>query len=768
MLMTPPTAYRRLYCLAASVALATVVIAGSGCAKDPDTAKRAFVASGDAYLAHGKTAEAIIEYRNAIQQDPAFAEARLKLSDAYLRAGDRAGAIGELIRAADLLPEDGALQIRAGRQLLLAGQYDTARARAEKALAIDPKNVDALVLRANALAGLRDLDGAVTEIEAALAVDPTLLSGYTTLGAVQMVRGQRDEAEAAFKKAVETAPHSAEAHLALANYYLAVRQAAGAETELKAVLAIDPAHTLAARALAYFYVGSGRAELAEPYLKTVADHGRTDDGKLALAAYYLSRRRQADAKQILEALATGGRDGATAARLQLATLAFGSGDTATATRLVDEVLAKEPSNTRALAARAELLASAGRLDDALAAARKASESDGRSALAQYALGKVRVLRHEEREALVAFNEALRLNSRLTPAKVEAAKLLLSAGRLTEAESHARSVQTDVPESPAARLLVARVQLARGEVTAAEPEIRRLARALPADPDVQTTAGLLELRRGNRAAARAAFERAVSARPAQLEAVRNLVALDVAERKLDAARARVDALLSSRSNDPDVALMASGAMAAIGDRARAEQLARGVIDAHPDNLEAYVMLGRLYLAEKRLTEATAQYQALADRQPNSVPAHTVVGLLLEMQNKRAEARARYERILQIDPTASVAANNLAWMHVEDGGNLDVALKLAQTAQAKLPDQPEVNDTIGWIYYKKGLYDLAIPPLAQAAGRSPDNVSYQYHLGAAYAGKGETEKARAALTKSLAGGSLAPADAAHARQLLEAGR
>ena len=41
----------------------------SGCSKDPEVAKREYLGSGDAYVEQKKYAEAVVEYRNAIQQD---------------------------------------------------------------------------------------------------------------------------------------------------------------------------------------------------------------------------------------------------------------------------------------------------------------------------------------------------------------------------------------------------------------------------------------------------------------------------------------------------------------------------------------------------------------------------------------------------------------------------------------------------------------------------------------------------------------------------
>ena len=80
---------------------------------------------------------------------------------------------------------------------------------------------------------------------------------------------------------------------------------------------------------------------------------------------------------------------------------------------------------------------------------------------------------------------------------------------------------------------------------------------------------------------------------------------------------------------------------------------------------------------------------------------MVGVLLEAKGDIEGARDRFERVLQIDPEAAVAANNLAWIYAQHGGNLDVAMHLAQTAQKRMPEVAEVGDTLGFIYYKKNL-------------------------------------------------------------------
>jgi tetratricopeptide (TPR) repeat protein len=125
-----------------------------------------------------------------------------------------------------------------------------------------------------------------------------------------------------------------------------------------------------------------------------------------------------------------------------------------------------------------------------------------------------------------------------------------------------------------------------------------------------------------------------------------------------------------------------------------------------------------------------------------------GLIMQAQGQNEEAGKRFEQVLAIDPRAAVAANNLAWLQVERGQNLDVALQLAQTAAASSPDTPEIADTLGWIYYKKNLPHQAISQLERSVAKDPGNATYLHHLGLAYLQAGDPERAGKVLRRALA--------------------
>ena len=197
--------------------------------------------------------------------------------------------------------------------------------------------------------------------------------------------------------------------------------------------------------------------------------------------------------------------------------------------------------------------------------------------------------------------------------------------------------------------------------------------------------------------------------------------------------------------------------------RAEAMLRRAGELDRSNLESYTLLGHLLIAEKRLAAASKAFAAVIERDPMSSEAHTMLGLLMHAQKRVPEAVAHYEKALEADPYAVAAANNLAWLLAENDQKLDRAFELARVAHARQPTNPQVVDTLGWVYFKRGVLPLAITTLEQAVQLDAANPLYAYHLGLAYAKDGSDAKARKALERAL---SLQPgfARADDARKIL----
>ena len=125
---------------------------------------------------------------------------------------------------------------------------------------------------------------------------------------------------------------------------------------------------------------------------------------------------------------------------------------------------------------------------------------------------------------------------------------------------------------------------------------------------------------------------------------------------------------------------------------------------------------------------------------------MAAMLHEARGDRPRAKQAYEAIVAWDTRAGIAANNLAWIYVDEG-KLDDALRLARIAQEQLRRRPEGEDTLGWVHLRRGATADAIAAFSRAVGRSPNAPVYHYHLGLAYLKSGDKERGRGALQRAL---------------------
>jgi tetratricopeptide (TPR) repeat protein len=119
----------------------------------------------------------------------------------------------------------------------------------------------------------------------------------------------------------------------------------------------------------------------------------------------------------------------------------------------------------------------------------------------------------------------------------------------------------------------------------------------------------------------------------------------------------------------------------------------------------------------------------------------------MLGRTQKAEEMYRKALNLDPNYAPAANNLAYLMLQNRENLDSALELARRAQKNMPDSASAADTLAWGYYQKGLYGFAAGLLHQALQKEPNNATYHYHLGMVYHKQNNKQEARKHLQRVL---------------------
>jgi tetratricopeptide (TPR) repeat protein len=190
-----------------------------------------------------------------------------------------------------------------------------------------------------------------------------------------------------------------------------------------------------------------------------------------------------------------------------------------------------------------------------------------------------------------------------------------------------------------------------------------------------------------------------------------------------------------------------------DSAKAEQAFQKAVDLDKNNVNALLMLSSVQISRGSADQAIAGYRSALQSNPRDIRIYVSLGSLLETRNQWEEAEDLYKKALQIQPDYALAANNLAYLMLEHGGNVNVALSLAQIGRKGMPDSPNSADTLGWAYYQQGVYNAAIDLFQEAIKAqesvkgSPENPTYHYHLGMAYLKSNNFDMAKKQLQYTL---------------------
>jgi Tfp pilus assembly protein PilF len=106
----------------------------TSCSTDPEHEKVKYLESGNRYFKSGKFSEAAIQFQNAVELDPRFADAYYGMAQANLKTGNVDAAFTELVQATTLNPSNVSAQLELGRLQIVRRKYADAEATARRVI----------------------------------------------------------------------------------------------------------------------------------------------------------------------------------------------------------------------------------------------------------------------------------------------------------------------------------------------------------------------------------------------------------------------------------------------------------------------------------------------------------------------------------------------------------------------------------------------------------------------------------------------------------
>jgi tetratricopeptide (TPR) repeat protein len=183
----------------------------------PDAFQKLEVPAADFYrvfdaaselMSADKIAEALPEWRKAVDLDPEDEPARVNLGIAMDREGLLNEAVEQFQKAIELAPEHAEAYDNLARDLLLRGSLDDAIQAYSTGLRIEPNNAGAQANLGTALYQKGRLEEAIEHCQRALAIDKAVPDAHNTLGLAYSRLGRLEEAIAHLRTAVADNPSS--------------------------------------------------------------------------------------------------------------------------------------------------------------------------------------------------------------------------------------------------------------------------------------------------------------------------------------------------------------------------------------------------------------------------------------------------------------------------------------------------------------------------------------------------------------------------------
>jgi len=693
--------------------LAVTAIAPAEAAVNPKSAK--YFEQGQKYATGNNIPAAIIEYKNAVREDPNNLDARFELARLYLQTLDGPSAEKELKAAQDRgydvaktthpLAEAYYLQAKHSHildelRLDMVGEEDRtplAMFRAQAAFALgkpdlaeteisavqgDESIPEVLIIHSWILQSKGDFDGAEQKADEALQLDSSNLQALLQKGNLMRARRQYEEAIPYFDQIVEAEPLNLKARIGRADVNRSLANYQAVLDDVEVILERRPGEANASYLKAFVLAKNNSTAEA---LDILAEARRID---LIPAAMYLS-----------------------------AALHYSSGQLEQARAAINKYLTTAPYSEDGLALSAVIHMKAGESARAVDILERLHDDSPDNLNATILLASAYNQLKEYAKASELYDLALQTETQNEDLRFRAAQSKLSQGATDEVLADLADLAFANDGSERASDLLFLTHLRSRDYEAAESNIDQIENVIGVSAKTENYRATIAMSRGRLNNASNHLQRALKLDPNFLAAGLNLARLHAQRGDEDLARSQYQDILRREENYApallglaelaerrgdleeegkilDTAVKKSPTSARAHSRRIENLLQQGKVDrallasrdfkqALPDAPEALDALARVHLANGQFTSAVVTYQKLAAKLPeNAIAQQRLANALTKIEDYDGAKKA-LDRAMEIEPRADTARQLRIMLEKEISG-VPQAEELARTLYGQIDD------------------------------------------------------------------------------------
>ncbi len=710
----------------------------------------AYYREGLNLLDQGKIAESVSYLRRAVDLQPGNLDADTKLAEIYLTAYQT-----DPKRYQSLLPDvreleskilakapnsfDG-LRIKA-LVTLAEGKIDDSLAIFEQANKIKPYSRELTGWYAQAYSQAQKSDRALALVNDMLAHDKTWPQGYQFLFVYYGRLGDKEKAEAALRDNAQNDPGSETAVVNYANFLAASKRIPEGETVIRRVLSDRKSFPKGHLIVGDYCTRTSQFDKAAVEYEAGANEAKEDPKQaviykerlVALQAY--EKHPEEAAKKAQELAKEYPKD--PSVNEMYASILLQTGQKADASKSLESLkglVAKTPNDPVLHLDLARAYFGVNEKDKALTEALEAAHSEQKSVTPRVGI--------------------------VIPAQTVAARIYEDRGQHAKAMDLASFILSSQPNNPDAILIRDRALIGTNQADKALPELENLVKQYPKLNDAHIYLAGIYLNQKAYDKARTQYEFLNSATPPDIRGLIGLQTVKMYTGKGEDAIQTMQDLVDKNPTALPYRYELANFQAAVGGMdwstnvTRAKELLQKAADNYKEILkttasssDVWLRLGVMQRQLSQYDTALASFEQAGNADPKNVAAFLNQALVCEALNKKKEAADAYNKVLAIDPDNPLVLNNLAMMSADSGTNLDQALTYAERAKKRVPDNADVSDTLGFVYYKKDLNSEALRIFRQLAQDHPQNSTFLLHFAMALFKQGDKPAARDEANKAL---------------------
>lgn len=611
-----------------------------------------------------------------------------------------------------------------------------------------------LMLRGATAEALKDYQTALAYYQEASLHEPNSPGIQRALGENYLRLGRIESGLICLKKAAELDPENVEIHLILADAYSELRRFAEAEVEYRALFELDRNDTESlGRLITVMLTQKKVAEAFKEYKKAQPSLVKDSELHFRLGNLFLRSGAYDESIEVYESIYKGHPEDENA-YLALAAATIGKQDTSRAIEWYRRALAENPDFEDAKAELRNLYVARKRFDEALALYQELIERDPADLNDWLELGRLHIQKGDtlaavevfaktiaqfpDRErpyllygltkeavadtiaAIEGYRTALTINLGFNRVRESLRNLYIQRREWQKAiELYEVMIGKDSADVQSSLELV-NLHYLRGDTALALSMVGELEGRFPEDWRIPYTGGRVEYLRAQW-------------REAEKYLRRTLNAYDRRSDTID-RRSEIWELLGRT-------LLFQNNLEA------AEAEFRRAVEVYPEHEALNFYLASTLNQKGKSSEALPFILTSLEKNPDYVPSLLVLAACyadLEHYDKSDEV---YENILSLAPDNAMALNNYSYSLAQRSIRLDEALHMVEQALEEEPENGSYLDTIGWVYYQIGDYEMALKYITKSVEVRDSSAEVWEHLGNVYEKLEDLDRARKYWQKAL---------------------